>query len=199
LEKLHQLSPIYAAYEAQIGGVNNLRILAAVDKTRLVVADDSGWQPIHEAVRAGDAVVVKFLLENGADIDARTTYPRGVSPLTLAVDYHGKDHAVVKLLLSYLYTSPIDPMVAAANGMVNELEIQAVVDKASLVAADENGWQPIHMAARAGHINAIDVLLKNGANVNAYAGSLTPLNIARDNFGYGHPVEWFLRNKGGRV
>jgi ankyrin repeat protein len=100
--------------------------------------------------------------------------------------------------LSFLQLSPINPALAAELGNVKDLEIQAAVNKAGLFEEDDNGWQPIHLAARSGHINVIDFLLKNGADLNAKAGTRTPYRIAREYHGLGHPVEWFLRNKGGR-
>jgi hypothetical protein len=70
VEKLLQLSPIHAHHEAKKGSLDKLRILAALDSTRLHEVNDKGWQPIHEAAQAGHLDVVKFLLENGADIDS---------------------------------------------------------------------------------------------------------------------------------
>jgi hypothetical protein len=64
----------------------------------LFAADENGWQPIHEASRVGHTAVVKYLLQQGADVNSRTHSGRGSSPMHVAIDSLGKDHAVVKFL-----------------------------------------------------------------------------------------------------
>jgi hypothetical protein len=62
-------------------------------------SDKNGWQPLHEAVRAGDVEIVKFLLENGADVNARTEKDgKGATALNWALHYHDEEHPVVVLL-----------------------------------------------------------------------------------------------------
>lgn len=94
-------------------------------------------------------------------------------------------------------------MAAAEHGNVKDLKVQAVVNKTSLFVGDHNGWQPIHVASRAGHVDVIDFLLKNGADVDARTnkegGSYSPLKIAMDQHGEDHPVVLFLQNHGGHV
>ncbi len=45
-------------------------------------ANFQGWLPIHEAVRSGHLAMIEFLVEQGADIKART--PAGKSPYNIA-------------------------------------------------------------------------------------------------------------------
>lgn len=45
----------------------------------LNAADANGWQPLHEAVHSGNLDIVKFLVKNGADLNAKTIL--GGSPL----------------------------------------------------------------------------------------------------------------------
>ena len=98
---------------------------------------------------------------------------------------------------------PISPIEAAQAGNLNDLKVQAVVNKTRLFEGDENGWQPIHFAARAGHVDVIDFLLMTGADVDArtnnQAGKYSPLKIAMDSHGENHPVFLFLQNHGGHV
>lgn len=87
------------AFEA--AAQNNLEELyriAADDKRSLLAKDRNGWQPIHEAARGGHLNSIEFLLENGADLNARTHKGSGVSPLKIAREALGNEHAVVKFL-----------------------------------------------------------------------------------------------------
>jgi hypothetical protein len=107
------------------------------------------------------------------------------------------------LFLRTIQFAPISPMKAAELGNVKDLKVVAVLNKTSLFEEDENGWQPIHLAARAGHVDVVDCLLKNGADVDARTyykgGSYSPLKIAMDNHGEDHPVVLLLQNHGGHV
>jgi prolyl 4-hydroxylase len=63
--------------------------------------DINGWQPLHEAVRAGHLSVVAYLLENDANINHRTNQGEGFTPLALAMDHLPPNHPVVELLERY--------------------------------------------------------------------------------------------------
>ena len=43
--------------------------------------DTNGWQPIHEAVRGGHTIIVKYLIEFDVDYNARTNNGHGGTPL----------------------------------------------------------------------------------------------------------------------
>lgn len=60
--------------------------------------DDSGWQLIHEAAASGKVRALELLLNNGADLNARTNGGRGATPLYLAQQALGKKHKMVKYL-----------------------------------------------------------------------------------------------------
>jgi ankyrin repeat protein len=98
---------------------------------------------------------------------------------------------------------PVVPRAAAESNNVKDLKVQLVVNKERLFEGDENGWQPIHMAARHGHVDVVDFLLKNGADVDARtakeSGSYSPLKIALMTLGQDHPVVSLLEENGGHV
>ena len=56
---------------------------------------------------------------------------------------------------------------AAQGGDVETLKDALKSDKSLALAKDSNGWEPIHEASRGGHRDAVELLLKNGADVNA--------------------------------
>ncbi|CAB9515466.1 Derlin-3 [Seminavis robusta] len=83
---------------AKINNLQRLQRLAMTEEGRaqFAVADNNGWQPLHEAVRGGHLDVVNLLINHHADQNAKTNH--GISPLWLAEDSLGPDHPVTKRL-----------------------------------------------------------------------------------------------------
>ena len=68
-------------------------------KSEQVLAKDSnGWQPLHEAARAGHVEIAELLIENGAEVNERTNHGKGGTPLWWARTMLGEAHILVKLL-----------------------------------------------------------------------------------------------------
>jgi ankyrin repeat protein len=94
--------------------------------------DPNGWTVLHEAVREGHVDIVQFLItEQNVDKDLITD--TGVTPLNIARQFAGKDHAVTKYLEElgavdvhpYRKTAPSSKPTAAQN-----LELkQALLDE----------------------------------------------------------------------
>jgi ankyrin repeat protein len=62
---------------------------------------------------------------------------------------------------------------------------------------DKAGWHPLHEAVRAGHVESVQFLLLNGADVNhATRSGHTPLDIAKSEFGADHEMIKFLTKMG---
>jgi len=59
--------------------------------------DENGWTPLHEGARGGHLEVVKLLVENGADYNAKTA-GQGGTALWWAKQIHDADHPVVQFL-----------------------------------------------------------------------------------------------------
>lgn len=64
----------------------------------LTERDEHGWQVLHQGVAGGNAEVVEFLVEQGADINARTHGGYGETPLRIAEKRHGADNSIVLYL-----------------------------------------------------------------------------------------------------
>ncbi len=69
-----------------------------MDNDLLQRRDENGWQVVHEAVRAGHADVVRYLVEHGADIGATTN--NGGNLLWWARRTLDEDHEVIRYLVS---------------------------------------------------------------------------------------------------
>jgi ankyrin repeat protein len=86
---------------------------------------------------------------------------------------------------------------AAATGDIQRLQELAKNNRHLLVAEDENGWQPLHEAIRAGDLETVKFLLQNGANKNAVAGVLgTSLFVAKLYLEQGHEIIHHLESLG---
>jgi prolyl 4-hydroxylase len=94
---------------AAAGDIETLQKLAFDDKRALHARDSNGWQPLHEAARAGNLEVVKMLAgEHNADINAVTNDGKGSSPYYIVIQAHSPSHPVAQYLhsLGALYKGP---------------------------------------------------------------------------------------------
>ena len=69
---------------AQGGDLETLKDALDKDKALALAKDSNGWEPIHEASRGGHQEAVQVLLAAGADVNARTNFGDGGTPLYLA-------------------------------------------------------------------------------------------------------------------
>ena len=69
---------------AQGGDLETLKDALEKDKALALAKDSNGWEPIHEASRGGHQEAVQVLLAAGADVNARTNFGDGGTPLYLA-------------------------------------------------------------------------------------------------------------------
>lgn len=59
--------------------------------------DDYGWQVLHQGVAAGEEKIVEYLIEQGADVNART-FGGGETPLRIAERMFGIGSPLVHYL-----------------------------------------------------------------------------------------------------
>ena len=92
-------SPLEAlAHAAATGDIKSMEQYAKDHKDLLQQKDSNGWQPIHEAARAGHLDAVKLLVGHGADFNERTNFGEGSSVLELVLDNHGTEHPLFDYL-----------------------------------------------------------------------------------------------------
>jgi len=84
---------------AQQGNMEALQTAVKKNKAAIKARDENGWTPLHEGARGGHIQVVKYLVENGADVNERTG-ENGGTPLFWAKDRLEPDHPVISYLES---------------------------------------------------------------------------------------------------
>lgn len=89
--------------QAMESNFEELRRVVEANEEVVNAQDKNGWTPLHEAIRAKDIEVVRYLLEKGSDVNLRTIEKngKGGAALYLARRYVGEDDPLITLLLSY--------------------------------------------------------------------------------------------------
>ena len=126
-------------FEATVTG-NRRRVEALVEADPNIAraVAPSGWTPLHFAAFSGDAALVQYLVDAGADVDARAMRSFGITPLNAGVDLQQFD--AVEVLLR--------------NG-------------ADALTRSRGGFSPMHTAASHGDLRLIRRLHEAGAELNA--------------------------------
>jgi ankyrin repeat protein len=138
----------------KIDEVNQL-IQAGVDvNERFDLGASRDITPLNFAVLLGSDEIAKLLIDAGADVDINF---KGVNLLHISGLYAG-NKAVTELLI--------------ANG----LDVNAM----SMASGETKGATPLHAAAGKGNIEAAEVLIRNGAELEARLSENqnTPLHLA---------------------
>lgn len=185
----------YEFYRA--AGNGNTRILANLLAEYDIDPDaKSGSSEGTAALHVAEADAVAFLIENGADIEARTN--TGQTPLAWAALYNSDTgNATIKELARL--GAKIDPRdrdgytplyraIWLGNLKAAELLLELGADVNVKVS---DGKTPMHSAARRGDVAAMELLKKHGADLEAAADDgQTPLTVTKD----AGAMEWLLAN-----
>ncbi|MGB3694161.1 MAG: ankyrin repeat domain-containing protein [Spirulinaceae cyanobacterium] len=136
---------------------------------------------LHYAAVKGNYEIVALLIENGADVNARSNesstplhwamQSRNPETITLLIEKGADFEAVDQRGTTPLYW-------AAAHG-AKEATLILLAKGANVNAEDKNESTALHAAARLGRTDIVKLLIENGAEVNARMTSgETPLNMA---------------------
>jgi ankyrin repeat protein len=138
---------------ARKGDVKKLKALLAQDPKLVNEKDNNGDAPLHQAALHGQVAAVQFLLESGADVNAKNSYGA-----YLPGDYW-----------------------AAVSGASNQTDpVKILFAPGNNDEYRKNGYTPLHLAVfSTNHKKIVDLLVAKGANVNDQSASgATPLLFA---------------------
>ncbi|WP_347292251.1 ankyrin repeat domain-containing protein, partial [uncultured Brachyspira sp.] len=111
--------------------------------------DDYDYTPLMIAAAINDYDMVKFLVEKGADVNAKThfEYSSVVTPLLLSLDYEHIE-------------SRYDENSSVAEYLIN--------NGADINVTNEDGETPLMYASKVHNIKVIELLIQKGADINAF-------------------------------
>jgi hypothetical protein len=213
----YRSSMIHIVSRYQLVGPLRL-ILRGIDREGIDLKDNYGLTPLSWAARGYEEAVVQMLLTKGADIEMKC---RCQTPLSTAAQY-GREAVVQLLLENGAYVDATNEynetplLYAAKNG--HAAIVQLLLRKGADIEAKSSSFQtpmeytgiaykaimqslkepddrtPLLCAAENGHTAVMQLLLKNGANIEArgYLGR-TPLSWASKN-GHAAAVQQLLKN-----
>ncbi|GMF20879.1 unnamed protein product [Phytophthora lilii] len=200
-------------------------LIAHGAKVDLTVGDDNedGTTALHLAAQNGHRSSVMTLLDAGADIHARDDL--GDTPLLRALR-HGRSR-IVKLLLrhgarcespQYASSPSHPPLSGAIDAVLGSFDprktsslhlaaffgllpvVQELVKFSSLFsldAVDDDGATPLWLAALMGHLNIVDVLAQQGANLYHHVSRVSATDCAAE-FGHLEVLEYLSTSSPGR-
>jgi ankyrin repeat protein len=148
---LLEFRPDLDFFEACVAGQTRVVMSEIQENGGLLQAHNTdGWTPLHLAAFFGHPELAQALLDQGAQVDARSTNAMKNTPL----------HA------------------AAAGGKTDLVQV-LLQRGADVHARQEGGWTALHAAAQAGNRSMVEVLIAGGADLQAHAANnQSPLDLA---------------------
>lgn len=114
------------------------------------------------AIKRGDQTKVEEMLASDPTL-TRSRDKEGLSPIMAAVN-HGQA-AIADLLVNHTVTITIYE--AAATGKLQQIMLMLAKDPGLANVYGDDGYQPLHLAAKFGHLDVVNFLLNAGAWVNS--------------------------------
>ncbi|MHB9146964.1 MAG: ankyrin repeat domain-containing protein [Candidatus Amoebophilus sp.] len=169
----YQNTPLHWAIRKGYIGVAKLLVQYGAD---INAQGEYGASPLHIAAAENQMELVKLFLEQGADIYVKGEYNDLVLHWAAA---RGNVH-ITKLLLEHEAY-----ICAKLNWDVFQRSVESVhclVEREFAInSKDDSGDTPLHKAARNGHLEVVEILLEQGANVNVTnIKGLTPYQVAKE-------------------
>jgi len=145
--------------------------------------DDNGVSSLMYAAYYGKSVIVKYLLENGADVNIAQ---KGIGDTALYMAAQRPDGLeLVRMLIEHnadvnkVCSDGSTPLIIASQMGHTDIVKYLHEDGADVNAKLEGGGTPLHLAAQGGHLKICGYLMDKGAIVDAKMDDLrTPLHIA---------------------
>lgn len=177
--KSGQLSPLAGA--SLCGQLDGVKLLLAHGAELNPSSNRSSSSPLHQACRKNDINVVRFLLQQGAQVDIIDSYK--VTPIMYASKYSSAE--LVSLLLEYkpnldavsfINAAAIHWSVWPGKAEITELLLKSKANPNHEMA---DGNTALHCAVLAGSVEMCKVLLRYGADpLRRNENDETPLRLA---------------------
>ena len=179
---------------AKTGDLTKLKTLLSGNPNLVFSKDKQGATLLHAAALNGNRDVAEFLIDNRADVNARTN--NGSTPLHFAAEKGHKEVAELLLTRGADVNAEANDLstplhYAAWHGYTDIVEL-LLANKANVNAKESGGFTPLHNASAHGHKDVVELLLSHGADVNAKSNDgWGPLHSAA-NHGYKDVAELLL-------
>ena len=170
VDALVAADPSLAIFAAAIQGkTDEVEQLVSGNRSLVSALSTDGWTPLHLASFFGAADTARFLLNRGADLNARSTNPMQNQALHAASA--GNHAEIVKLLIERGASANARQHggwtalhAAAQNGNL-EMAQTLITAGADVSARAENNQQPLDLALTKGHQKMVDLLEASGASL----------------------------------
>ncbi len=151
----------------------NLELVQSlINEHNVNTIDTYGFTPLIQASGYGHLDIVKFLLNNGADINSgRVWYPSSRASVNGQLD-------IVKFFINnnfrdvnFRYSYGDSLLEYASRGGHLDIVKFLLKNGAYVNTTNNSGWTPFMVASCRGHLDVIKFLFDNGADINARGGS----------------------------
>lgn len=142
--------------------------------------DENGWILLHHAAEQGSVDAMRYLIERGSDVNARTN--TGYTPLYIAIETGVFSTDIAELLITH--GADVGSLLHKAV-LLNKINLvnDALPGCTDINLKDKFGNTALHHAVAIQNREIVEMLLKSGADVNCYDNYLTtPLHaVCADN------------------
>lgn len=180
-----QFTPLYLA-AGHPNNLENVKLLIDKGASLNTSADAMGNMPLNYATYAGSPETIELLLDKGADFDTSGTNLR---QMVFSAANRGLERLFKVIVSKYghdLFKNEADNnslmRSATAGGSVEIVKTLLEKNIPINVKPNVNGWTPLHYAASRDKQSMVDLLVKNGADINIRTNDgRTAYNLAEEN------------------
>lgn len=134
------------------------------------------------SIQYGDLELIKFLVENGADVNFNCEYCQDANPISIALAHSHADiyYFLRKTGAKLSSESGYAPIHGAATGKNSEILLDLIQnDSLDVNEFSRQGFYPIHYAVQVGNLHNATILMNYGADLDLMtSGDFSILNSA---------------------
>ena len=152
---------------SQQGDIDSVKALVQGDPGLIDLADETGHTPLHYAAASGQTEVAKFLVSEGANVNALNNVNQSV---LLYAAYFGNAEILDTLIASGARLNDQDifgrsPLHYATRQRSVDVLMSLINNKVELDIRDSIGETPLHFAIRWGYDDIVEMLIDGGADL----------------------------------